>query len=591
MSVRRVSVRRGWRPSVRLQRRGLVLVLLAVVALPALAITLTAAPAQAHAVLVRADPADGAVLPSAPSAVRLAFNEPVVPLGGGLRVFAADGTRVDLARAPERADVDADDRSVVAVALPGDLPDGGYVVAWRVRSADGHAVAGTLRFTVGDAVPVTDEVAAALADADAPAWVRAADRTVRGAVLVGLIVAAGTAVAGLAVARTAAQRRDVARVSGRAAALTLPLVPIALWLQGSVQAGTTSWAAVTGALGGGAEVPAALARAAGLALLVVVVRRRAGAVGEAGAVSRAGSVATVAAAALALLPLATEGHQRGGGGDGAGVIGTLRALLPGLDAVHVSAGALWVGAVVILALAVGARRDGDDGPDDGEGDGNDGPGDVEALAGRVGRVALVSLGVVALAGVAQVLVLIDTPASLTTTAYGATLVAKVALVAAAVAVAAIARRRAHRTSDAGWGAARRLLRVELALLGAAVVMTGALVTLPPPVDASSDLFTAGAPLDGDLLLDVGVDTGRPGRTELHVYVIEGAALTERTLDVRATFTSVDGLGPFRIAPLLVEPGHWFAAIEPLPPGDWLLEVTVGLDRFTERTATFTVPLR
>lgn len=42
-------------------------------------------------VLVRADPADGAVLPSAPSAVRLAFNEPVVPLGGGLRVFAVGG--------------------------------------------------------------------------------------------------------------------------------------------------------------------------------------------------------------------------------------------------------------------------------------------------------------------------------------------------------------------------------------------------------------------------------------------------------------------------------------------------------------------
>ena len=255
-----------------------------VLALPM--VLLTAAPAQAHAVLVRADPADGAVLPSAPSAVRLAFNEPVVPLGGGLRVFAADGTRVDLARAPERADVDAEDRSVVAVALPGDLPDGGYVVAWRVRSADGHAIAGTLRFTVGDAVPVTDEVAAALADADAPAWVRAADRTVRGAVLVGLVVAAGTAIAGLTVARTAAQRRDVARVAGRAAAWTLPLVPVALWLQGSVQAGTTSWAAVTGALGGGAEVPAALARAAGLALLVVVVRRGAGAVGGAGAGAR-----------------------------------------------------------------------------------------------------------------------------------------------------------------------------------------------------------------------------------------------------------------------------------------------------------------
>ena len=75
------------------------------------------------------------------AAVRLAFNEPVDAIGGGLRVFAADGTRVDLARATERADFEAGDRSLVAVALPADLPDGGYVVAWRVRSADGHAVA------------------------------------------------------------------------------------------------------------------------------------------------------------------------------------------------------------------------------------------------------------------------------------------------------------------------------------------------------------------------------------------------------------------------------------------------------------------
>ena len=61
--------------------------------------------------------------------------------------------------------------------------------------------------------------------------------------------------------------------------------------------------------------------------------------------------------------------------------------------------------------------------------------------------------------------------------------------------------------------------------------------------------------------------------------------------MHAVLTSVpDGIGPFRITPLLVEPGHWFAALEPLPAGDWSLEVTVGLDRFTERTSTFTVPL-
>jgi copper transport protein len=535
-----------------------------------IALLLPTTPAQAHAVLVRADPSDGAVLALAPSAVRLAFNEPVSAIGPGLRVFNVDGTRVDLARPPERADVDSADRSVLAVALPTDLPDGGYVVAWRVRSTDGHAVSGTLRFTVGDAPPVSAEVAAALADTDAPTWLRALDRTARGAMLIGLLLAAGVAVAGLVVARTTAQRRDAARVTSAAAATTLLLVPAALWLQGAVRAGGTGWAGVSGALAGGAELPAATLRAVGLALLVALARR---ALTPAALhdPSHARSPLVILAAALALLPLATEGHQRGVTG-----AGSLRALLPGLDAVHVSAGALWLGAVVLLALAVSSRAEA--------------PNDAEALAGRVGRTALAALAVVALAGSAQAALLVDSVTSLITTAYGATLSAKVVLVVTAVAAAGAARRRARRSG--GWQGARALLRTEVALLVSTVAITGALVTLAPPVDADATLFTTSAPIGDALLLDVGVDSGRPGRTELHLYVVEDGALTGRDLDVRATLTSVaDGLGPLRIAPLLVEPGHWFAALDPLPPGDWTLEVTVGLDRFTERTTILTVPLR
>jgi copper transport protein len=287
----------------------------------------------------------------------------------------------------------------------------------------------------------------------------------------------------------------------------------------------------------------------------------------------------IPAAALVLLPLASEGHQRSASGIDSGPAG-MTALLPALDAVHVVAGALWIGAVLLLLLAVTRRA---------ERSATDTSAEAAGLASRVGRTALVALGVVTVAGAGQAVLLIDTPSSLVDTAYGTTLIAKVALVAAAVTAAWLARRRAGRVG--GWQGARRLLRVELALLGSAVLVTGVLVTLPPPVEAEAALFTSSAPLGDGLLLDVGVDGSRPGRTELHVYVIEDGALTSRGLDVRATMTSVpDGIGPFRVAPLLVEPGHWFAALEPLPAGEWSLEVTVGLDRFTERTTTFTVPL-
>jgi hypothetical protein len=106
------------------------------------------------------------------------------------------------------------------------------------------------------------------------------------------------------------------------------------------------------------------------------------------------------------------------------------------------------------------------------------------------------------------------------------------------------------------------------------------------------MFTSSAPLGDGLALDVGVDSSRTGRTELHLYVIEDGALTTRPLDIRAALTSVsDAIGPFLVVPARVEPGHWFAALEPLPPGDWELEITVGLDPFTQRTTTFVVPLR
>ncbi len=548
----------------RVRRAHSALMLLAAGVMSTIALLLHQAPAHAHAVLLRADPSDGAVLALPPNAVRLVFNEPVDPIGPGLRVFAADGTRIDLGRVPTRADVDSDDRSVLAVALPSDMLDGGYVATWRVRSIDGHAIAGALRFTVGDALPVTDEVAAALTAASGATWVRNADRAVRGLMLLGLLVASGVAAASVAVVRTPTQRRSATRIILSAAVASLALVPVGLWLQGAVVSGTTALPAVGSAIAGGAQLPAATVRTVGLVLLITLARR--------GVLS---GLLVLPAAALALLPIAGEGHQRSSGPSG----DAFRMLLPGLDAVHVSAGALWVGAVLLLSVTLRSRGD----VAVAEGD------TAAALATRVGRTATAALIAVSLAGAGQAVLLLDTPLSLVTTAYGATLLGKIAVVTVAVTVAALARRRATRTG--GWHSARRLLRVELGLLGAAVLVTGALITLPPPVDVEAVMFSSSAPLGEGLSLDVGVDSSRPGRTELHVFVVEDGALTDRELDVRTTLTSIpDGIGPFRVTPSLVEPGHWFAALEPLPSGEWSLEVTVGLDRFTERTTTFRVPL-
>ncbi|MFJ5968384.1 copper resistance protein CopC [Streptomyces sp. NPDC093060] len=103
------------------------------------------APASAHAALRGTDPADGAVLKSAPREVTLAFTESVGLLTDSLRVYDPENHRV---RTGE-ADHAAGRSDTVRVSLPAKLGTGTYTVAWRVVSADSHPVSGALTFSVG----------------------------------------------------------------------------------------------------------------------------------------------------------------------------------------------------------------------------------------------------------------------------------------------------------------------------------------------------------------------------------------------------------------------------------------------------------
>jgi copper transport protein len=103
---------------------------------------LLAVAAQAHATLVSSDPADGAVIPAAPSWSVLTFNEPVSPLV--LRLVAPDGASVPITASIER-------ESSLVASLPVGLHHGTYALSWRVVSLDGHPVGGTVVFSVGAA--------------------------------------------------------------------------------------------------------------------------------------------------------------------------------------------------------------------------------------------------------------------------------------------------------------------------------------------------------------------------------------------------------------------------------------------------------
>jgi copper transport protein len=98
--------------------------------------------ASAHASLVSTEPSDGSVLAATPKTVELRFNEPVTPAVITV-IDAAGKTRGDVT-------VAAMDK-IVTLTLPATLPDGTQVVSYRVISADGHPVAGSLLFSIGAA--------------------------------------------------------------------------------------------------------------------------------------------------------------------------------------------------------------------------------------------------------------------------------------------------------------------------------------------------------------------------------------------------------------------------------------------------------
>ena len=120
-------------------------------------VMVTATPAAAHAELVRTDPVDGDVVPTAPARIVLTFNEPVSAMPEAT-------TGPDAGGAPQPVTVRVADSSL-QITPDAVLANGTYIVTWRVMSADSHPVSGAFTFSVGapspQLVPLPDQSAPA----------------------------------------------------------------------------------------------------------------------------------------------------------------------------------------------------------------------------------------------------------------------------------------------------------------------------------------------------------------------------------------------------------------------------------------------
>jgi methionine-rich copper-binding protein CopC len=121
-----------------------------------------AAPALAHSDLVSADPADGSVLEAAPATVLLSFSEPIAE--GTAAVSMEDDTGM-VVRILDLQVQDAD----LVVAWPPGMTGTDYNLNYRVVSADGHPVEGSLAYTLAATAPEVGASAVPAPTAAAPA--------------------------------------------------------------------------------------------------------------------------------------------------------------------------------------------------------------------------------------------------------------------------------------------------------------------------------------------------------------------------------------------------------------------------------------
>lgn len=144
-----------------LDRAWATLLAAAVTALAVLLLPVGAA--QGHAELVSSSPKDGQRLATAPAEIRFTFGEDLLDTGNGITVtVVATGERLDLGEV-------AVDRDTVAVAWPQRSPAGELRAAYRVVSADGHPIDGSVTFVVASPAGPTPAAAPVSGSAAPPA--------------------------------------------------------------------------------------------------------------------------------------------------------------------------------------------------------------------------------------------------------------------------------------------------------------------------------------------------------------------------------------------------------------------------------------
>lgn len=539
--------------------------------LGALLLLVPASPAAAHATLVGSDPAQGAVLETAPEQVRFTFDETVIGVPAGIRVFDATGTEVASSASVRDAEL--------VVAIEEEVGEGTLVVLWRLVSADGHPIGGSLSFSVGAPSDVVDvPTSNADADTEAPLLLSVA----RWLGYLGLLVGAGAALFSVLFLPSTAPA-DAARGRLRRATGAAVFVAVAGWWAAVPLVALYQLGVGASALGDGATwsalaaeeyaVPLAVTIGLGLAALALPVRaadrRRAGLV--------------LLGCAVALVAPSLTGHTRAAGP---------QALVIGVDVLHLVAGALWLGGLVATALVLAdlAARD-----DSGA-----------VVLARFSTWAAGSVAVLVVAGTFLAWRIAGSWGVLLDTGYGALLLVKVLLVAVAVAVAAWNRfsvlprlREAARRKERR-DAAAVLVRTTLAEAGvvlAVLLVTGFLVDRSPEPDAATEAPVAVEESGSEVVVlddvsaEVALDPLGIGPATLTLTMTDAAGEPTEGFEAPRVSLSTEEVDLGEVALTNQGPGIYAGEVVLPTGGDWKVQVSLRTTEFDNpvRTVVLEVP--
>jgi copper transport protein len=566
----------GSRPGSRGRLGFTLLVALAVVVVIGI-LVIAATPASAHAVLESSSPEADSVVAKAPLAVDLTFDEPITLVPESVRVFGPDGGEVDNGVIGHAHG----DPATASVELRPKLPDGTYLVSYRVVSADSHPVSGAFTFSVGHATGTPT---------------RTAGEGGSHGVDVGLGIARWLGYAGSSLGLGGfafivwcwpsgwASRRARGVVVGGVATLVAGTL-LALLLKGPYDEGSGLGSVTDGPLlrqvlatTYGEALDARLLLLAALVLLLTYRDHLP---------ARLLAVAPALLLAGVGLTFALCGHAAAGGH---------RPVAVASDTVHVAAMSIWMGGLVMLlgALLVEADQDRATPP-----------------VLRFSTLATGAVTVLVATGTYQSLREVRSWDVLFHTHYGHVLVVKLVVVGVALLAAAGSRTWVWQTvhpvvpvlaATAGpteplvdgrprLGRLRVSVALETVLLVVVLVVTAMLVTSDParPSTPAGPVATTVAVGPDRVRVRVVPDGSR--RVEVHLVVIDaaGRATEPKEIDASLTLTS-DRIGPLPVTLERTGPGRRTGHVAVPVPGNWQLGITVRTSAIDEATKYVDVPI-